>query len=54
LMGERKRMSEVVKIAGWREAGEEEEEMGSRKRLTSLGVRYVLTPDSSYLELGSP
>jgi hypothetical protein len=39
LMGERKRMCEVVKIAGWREEGEEEEEMGSRKRLTSLGVR---------------
>jgi hypothetical protein len=32
-------MSEVVKIAGWREEGEEEEEMASRKRLTSLGVR---------------
>jgi len=39
LVGEKKRMSEVVKIAGWREEGEEEEEMGSRKRLTSLGVR---------------
>jgi hypothetical protein len=31
LMGERKRMSEVVKIAGWREEGEEDEEMGSRR-----------------------
>jgi hypothetical protein len=39
LMGEKKRMSEVVKIAVWREEGEEEEEMGSGKRLTSLGVR---------------